>query len=68
MALNVALQENREEILRLAEKYGASNVRVFGSVARGNAGPESDIDFLIDLEPGRTLFDLGACRATRCFP
>lgn len=45
--------------MKLAAKYGAGNVRIFGSVARGEAGPESDIDFLIDLEPGRTLFDLG---------
>ena len=59
MAVTDILQDNREEILRLAAKYGASNVRVFGSVARGDAGPDSDMDFLIDLEPGRTLFDLG---------
>ncbi len=53
------LQEKRQDILQLARKYGAANVRVFGSVARGEADPESDIDFLIDMEPGRTLFDLG---------
>ena len=45
------LQEKREDILRIAEKHGASNVRVFGSVARGEAGPDSDIDFLIDVGP-----------------
>ncbi len=45
------IQEKREDILRIAEKHGASNVRVFGSVARGEAGPESDIDFLIDVGP-----------------
>jgi predicted nucleotidyltransferase len=59
MGINELLKEKREEILRLAAKYGASNVRIFGSVARRQAGPESDIDFLIDMEPGRTLFDLG---------
>jgi len=59
MGVNELLKEKREEILQLAARYGASNVRIFGSVARGQAGPESDIDFLIDLEPGRTLFDLG---------
>jgi predicted nucleotidyltransferase len=59
MAINDVLKEKREDILRLAAKYGAKNVRVFGSVARGKAGPESDIDFLVDMEPGRTLFDLG---------
>jgi hypothetical protein len=53
------LVSNREEILRLASRRGARNVRVFGSVARGEAGADSDIDFLVDLEPGRSLFDLG---------
>ncbi|MBI4964975.1 MAG: nucleotidyltransferase family protein [Desulfomonile tiedjei] len=59
MGINELLKEKREDILRLAARYGASNVRIFGSVARRQAGPESDIDFLIDMEPGRTLFDLG---------
>jgi uncharacterized protein len=59
MSIDELLKDKREEILRLAAKYGATNVRLFGSVARGQAGPESDIDFLIDMEPGRTLFDLG---------
>lgn len=49
----------REQILRIAAGHGARNVRVFGSVARGDAGPDSDVDFLVDLEPGRSLFDLG---------
>jgi uncharacterized protein len=53
------LQEKREEILRLAARYGASNVRIFGSVARNEADAESDIDFLVDMEPGRSLFELG---------
>ena len=55
----VALREKRQQILALAEKYGARNVRIFGSVARGEARPDSDIDFLVELEPGRSLFDLG---------
>lgn len=59
MSINELLREKREDIFRLAAKYGVSNVRTFGSVARKQAGPESDIDFLIDMEPGRTLFDLG---------
>jgi len=59
MDLGGLVKEKRGEILRIAARYGASNVRVFGSVARGEAGPESDVDFLIELEPGRTLFDLG---------
>lgn len=57
--LSAALEERREEILRLARRHGAYNVRVYGSAARGEAGPESDIDLVVDLEPGRTLLDLG---------
>ncbi len=53
------MREKREDILRIASKRGASNVRVFGSVARGEADSKSDIDLLVDLEPGRSLFDLG---------
>jgi predicted nucleotidyltransferase len=49
----------REEILRLAASYGARNVRVFGSVARGEGGPSSDVDFLVDLDPDHSLMDLG---------
>ncbi|MBI4534597.1 MAG: nucleotidyltransferase family protein [Candidatus Melainabacteria bacterium] len=53
------LKEKRESILELAAQYGASNVRVFGSVARGDYSEASDLDFLVDLEPNRSLFDLG---------
>jgi predicted nucleotidyltransferase len=53
------LQQNREQILKVAERYGAYNVRVFGSVARGEADDASDIDFLVNLEAGRSLMDLG---------
>lgn len=53
------LKEKRTEILAIAAKYGAHNVRVFGSVARGDADQASDIDFLVEMEPGRSLFDLG---------
>lgn len=52
------LKAKRDEILRTAIKYGASNVRIFGSVVRGEADAASDIDLLVDVEPGRTLFDL----------
>ena len=58
MSLNELLQEKREDILRIAAKRGAFNIRVFGSVARGEADEKSDIDLLVDMEPGRTLFDL----------
>jgi len=53
------LRERRAEIIETARARGASRVRVFGSVARGDATDHSDIDFLVDLDPGRGLFDLG---------
>ncbi len=59
MYLNDLLREKREDILRLAKEYGAYNVRVFGSVARGEADEKSDIDLLVDMEKGRSLFDMG---------
>ena len=52
------LRARRDEILRLAEKHGASNVRVFGSVARGEARPDSDVDFLVTFREGASLYDL----------
>jgi len=54
------LEAKRNEILILASRHGARNVRVFGSVARGEAGPESDVDFLVQMEEGRSLLDLSA--------
>ncbi|HAJ62627.1 MAG TPA: DNA polymerase subunit beta [Cyanobacteria bacterium UBA8543] len=51
------LQEKREEILSLATKHGASNVRIFGSVVRGEARQDSDVDFLVELESNRSLLD-----------
>lgn len=59
MGVEEILKEKRGEILRLASRHGASNVRVFGSVARGNARQDSDVDFLVDLDATRSLFDLG---------
>ena len=59
MGIDELLKEKRQDILRIANKYGAYNVRIFGSVARGEAGPNSDVDFLVELEPNRSLFDLG---------
>ena len=58
MGIADLLKLKRIEILRLAQKHGARNVRVFGSVARGEAQPESDIDFLVDMDGGRSLLDL----------
>jgi len=57
------MKAKREEILRIAERHGAYNVRIFGSVARGEAGAGSDLDVLVDMEPGRSLFDLGGLLA-----
>ena len=51
------LRMKREDILRIAARHGARNVRLFGSVARGEIGPESDIDFLVEMEEGRSLLD-----------
>ncbi|MDQ2706304.1 MAG: nucleotidyltransferase family protein [Actinomycetota bacterium] len=53
------LREQRESILQLAHRHGARDVRVFGSVARGDADEGSDVDFLVTMESGRSLFDLG---------
>ena len=58
MTLEDLRVRRRDEILRVAAARGARNIRVFGSVARGESDERSDIDFLVDLEPGRTLFDL----------
>ncbi len=57
------LQSKRDDILRIASHYGAYNVRIFGSVARGEADEQSDIDFLVNMEPGRSLFDMGGLLA-----
>ncbi|HKF48881.1 MAG TPA: nucleotidyltransferase family protein [Terracidiphilus sp.] len=57
------LSHKRGEILSIAGRYGARNVRVFGSVARAEADERSDIDFLVEMEPGRSLFDLGGLQS-----
>jgi uncharacterized protein len=49
----------RDQILHAASEHGALNVRVFGSVARGEQDDDSDVDLLVDMEPGRSLLDLG---------
>jgi hypothetical protein len=59
MEIEYFLQSKREEILLAAARRGATNVRVFGSAVSGDFKPDSDIDFLVELEPGRSLFDLG---------
>ncbi|MBI1389807.1 MAG: nucleotidyltransferase [bacterium] len=59
MGIDEIIGSKRDEIPRLAAKHGATNVRVFGSVARGEADENSDVDFLVDLGPGQSLLDLG---------
>jgi len=59
MEYKTLLRKKRRKILETAARYGASNVRVFGSVARGEEDVASDIDFLVELAPDRSLFDLG---------
>lgn len=54
------LRQRREEILAAVENHGASNVRIYGSVARGEAQPTSDIDLIVDMDEGRSLLDLAA--------
>jgi uncharacterized protein len=60
MALEELLKEKRESILCICAKHGARNVRVFGSVARGEADEQSDIDLLVEFDTGRSLFDHAA--------
>ena len=51
------LREKRDQILGIARRYGAQSIRVFGSRARGVADENSDVDLLVEFEPGRSLFD-----------
>ncbi|HXL73363.1 MAG TPA: nucleotidyltransferase family protein [bacterium] len=60
MGTSEILQSKRSEILNLAMGHGVKNLRVFGSVARGEAGPDSDVDFLVKMESGRSYLDIGA--------
>lgn len=55
-----SLRRSAPDIKAAAARRGASNIRIFGSVARGDADSTSDIDFLVDLAPDRSLFDLGS--------
>ncbi|MCJ7825437.1 MAG: nucleotidyltransferase family protein [Anaerolineales bacterium] len=59
MDIHSLLEEKREEIKALAAHYGVRKLRVFGSAARGDTTSASDIDFLVELEPGRSVMDLG---------
>ena len=59
LTLDTLRRERKAEILHRAEMRGCRNVRVFGSVATGESRPDSDVDFLVDLDEGRGLMDLG---------
>jgi len=59
MGINELLKNKRRDILRIARKHGVADIKVFGSVARGEADEKSDIDFLVEMEPGRNLLDMG---------
>lgn len=54
----LTIERHRDEIIRLAQKHGAYDLRVFGSIARGESGTTSDIDLLVRFEEGRSLLDL----------
>ncbi len=62
MGMQKIVRDRREEILRIAASHGARNVRIFGSMARGEARPDSDLDVLVSLEPGRSVLDLVAIK------
>ncbi len=59
MDIPEVLKARRQQVLDIANQHGAHHVRVFGSVARGESQAGSDIDFLVDMEPGRSLLDIG---------
>lgn len=59
MGIQEIIGDRKEQILEIARRHGASDVRVFGSVADGSADEKSDVDFLVEMEKGRSLFDLG---------
>jgi predicted nucleotidyltransferase len=60
VSIGERLQARRAQVLEVAKRYGAHNVRLIGSVARGEAGPASDVDLLVDLEQGRSLLEHAA--------
>ncbi len=62
MSIQSVLKAKRGDILRIAASHGARQVQLFGSAVRGEAGPDSNVDILVALEPGRSLLDLVAIK------
>ncbi|MCL4414848.1 MAG: helix-turn-helix domain-containing protein [Actinobacteria bacterium] len=62
-AIATRLRKNRRRVLRIAGSHGLTNLRVFGSVARGDETTDSDVDLLVDVVPGVGLFELGRCQS-----
>lgn len=62
MNIEEILKNKRNEILDIATRYGARKMRIFGSILRGEATVNSDVDFLVELEPGRSLLDIIAMK------
>jgi hypothetical protein len=60
MTVSEILEAKRNDILLLASRHGAKNIRVFGSVARGEAGPDSDVDFLVQMGDSSSLLDFSS--------
>lgn len=60
MRPSLALEQRRQAVRRVADRFRVANPRVFGSVLTGNDRDDSDLDLLVDVLPGVTLFDLGA--------
>ena len=59
MPFKNVLRKRRDEIMQIANRYGAHNIRIFGSVSKQTERPDSDVDFLVDLDKDRRLLDLG---------
>ena len=62
MSVSNSIKSRREEILNIAKNFGAKNIRVFGSMARGEEGPESDLDIIVEMEKGSSLLDIIAIK------
>ncbi|MCL5257370.1 MAG: nucleotidyltransferase family protein [Chloroflexi bacterium] len=60
--MDETILSKRKEILEIASSHGAKNVRIFGSFAKGNSRPDSDVDVLVDMEPGRSILDVVAIK------